>query len=82
MRTPARLQIDNGTLPEGAYVSVECNRLRTTILEAVHTDGRSRFPLPTSSHATMQIREAEQKAQEALHQASLAYKELHRLKGD
>jgi hypothetical protein len=30
----------------------------------------------------MQIREAESKAQEALHQASLAFKELHRLKGD
>ena len=30
----------------------------------------------------MQIRAAEQRAQEALHQASLAYKELHRLKGD
>jgi hypothetical protein len=28
----------------------------------------------------MQIREAEQRAKEALHQASLAYKELHRLK--
>jgi hypothetical protein len=30
----------------------------------------------------MQIREAEQRAKEALDQASLAYKELHRLKGD
>ncbi len=30
----------------------------------------------------MQIREAEQPAKEALHQASLAYKKLHRLKGD
>jgi hypothetical protein len=30
----------------------------------------------------MQIREAERKAQEALSQASAAYKELHRLKGD
>jgi hypothetical protein len=28
----------------------------------------------------MQIKEAEQRAKEALHQASLAYKELHRLK--
>jgi hypothetical protein len=30
----------------------------------------------------MQIREAERRAKEALHQASLAYRELHRLKGD
>jgi hypothetical protein len=30
----------------------------------------------------MQIRDAEQRAKEALHQASLAYRELHRLKGD
>jgi hypothetical protein len=30
----------------------------------------------------MQIREAERRAKDALHQASLAYKELHRLKGD
>jgi len=30
----------------------------------------------------MQIREAEKRAKEALHQASLAYKELHRLKGE
>jgi hypothetical protein len=30
----------------------------------------------------MQIREAEKRAKEALHQASLAYRELHRLKGD
>jgi len=30
----------------------------------------------------LQIREAEKRAREALHQASLAYKELHRLKGD
>jgi hypothetical protein len=30
----------------------------------------------------MQIREAERRAKDALHQASVAYKELHRLKGD
>jgi hypothetical protein len=30
----------------------------------------------------MQIREAEKRTKAALHQASLAYKELHRLKGD
>jgi hypothetical protein len=30
----------------------------------------------------MQIREAERKAQDALLQASAAFKELHRLKGD
>jgi len=30
----------------------------------------------------LEIREAEKRAREALHQASLAYKELHRLKGD
>ena len=30
----------------------------------------------------MQIREAEREAQEALRQASAAYKELHRLRGD
>ena len=30
----------------------------------------------------MQIREAERKAQQALLQASAAFKELHRLKGD
>jgi hypothetical protein len=30
----------------------------------------------------MQIREAEKRPKEALHQASLAYKKLHRLKGE
>ena len=30
----------------------------------------------------MQIRDAEKRAKEALRQASLAYRELHRLKGD
>ena len=34
------------------------------------------------STKNMQIREAERKAQQALQQASAAYRELHRLRGD
>jgi hypothetical protein len=41
------------------------------------------FPSPQHQTATkMQIRDAEKRAKEALRQASLAYRGLHRLKGD
>jgi hypothetical protein len=69
---------------KGAYVSVEYNRIRTAPTPTFEEISMGQVVSLSQHQATknMQIREAEQRAKEALHQASLAYKELHRLKGD
>jgi hypothetical protein len=74
----------DGPLPEGAYVfgyNDPCTTRRHT-LEEFTLMGQVVSLAQHQATKQMQIREAERKAQAALLQASAAFKELHRLKGD
>ena len=69
----------------GAYVCVEYNRFHTpaaTFSRSTRLMGKVVSLSQHQATKNMQIREAENKAQAALLQASAAFKELHRLKGD